>query len=169
MSASSKDPPRWTFSSTQGNCDSFWNLVLILPISTGELAGSFLMKLSQCQPENTLSKSETNRFSNKQITANSRQTQLQLSLVWEVLLIDLVILETLLNCDLFNNYEFEGFFIDLNKSDRILFVTISSPERLGSLYLDESILEVLSNPEQLNGPFLKLLSEILKKLSSLKF
>ena len=84
-------------------------------------------------------------------------------------MIDIVILETLLNCDLFNNYGFEGFFIDINKSDRIFFVTISSPERLGSLYLDESILEVLSNPEQLNGPFLKLLSEYLKKLSSLKY
>ena len=83
-------------------------------------------------------------------------------------MIDIVILDTLLNFDAFNNYGFEGFFTDINPSDRILFVTISLPERLGSLHLDELILEVLSNPEQFNGPFLKL-SDNLKKLSSHKF
>ena len=80
-----------------------------------------------------------------------------------------MILDTLLNFDALNIYGFEGFFTDINPSDRTLFVTISSPERLGSLHLDESILEVLSNPEQFNRPFLKLLSDNLKKLSSLKF
>ena len=75
----------------------------------------------------------------------------------------------LLNFDAFNIYGFEGFFTDINPRDRTLFPTISSPERLGSFHLDESIPEVLSNPEQFNRPFLKLWSDNLKKLSCLKF
>ena len=63
----------------------------------------------------------------------------------------------------------KGFFTDINPSDTTLFATIYSPERLGRLHLDESILEVLSNPEQFNRLFLKLLSDNLKKLTSLKF
>ena len=56
------------------------------------------------------------------------QTQLQLSLVWEVLLIVIIILDTLLNFDTLNIYGFEWFFTDLNPSDSTLFVTISSTD-----------------------------------------
>ena len=80
-----------------------------------------------------------------------------------------MISDTLLNFDALNIYGCEGFFTDINPSDKIMLLPIPLPERLRSLHLDESILEVLSNPEHFNRPFLKLLSDNLKKLSSLKF
>ena len=79
-----------------------------------------------------------------------------------------MILDTLLNFDALDIHGFEGFFTDINPNDKTMFVPISSPERLGSSHLDESILEVLSDPERFNRPFLKL-SDNLRNLAALNF